>query len=373
MTARRSVMREWALVSAGWAAYALVDALYAYLQQTPDEPRLSFALHALNNVPDALVFWAPLTLALLALARRLPLPDALWPWGAVKLAAATVAAVVARAAYAYLIEPIFAETYLPLSQGLPPLPEGLLRVIYMQQVKVVLVVCLCFAWVQVRRTYENRVRIAELETRLTRARLDALAAQLNPHFLFNALNSIAELIHRDAHAAERMLTALAALLRFSLGNPYDEIRVGEEVALAAHFLAIEKIRYGERLDVHWAVDADCNDALVPALILQPLAENAIVHGIARRRAAGTVRIAIRRSGTALVAEVSNDAPPASAPHTGGHGVGLTNARDRLSCLYGDAWSLTQSLHNETYVVRIELPLRDAPTPVEPRAVAPTIA
>ena len=372
MTARRAIVREWVVVAAGWTAYALTDALHAYLLRMPGEPYQSFSLHALNDVPDALVFWTPLTLAFLALSRRLPLAGALWPWGVAKLVAATVAAVVARAAYGYLIEPIFAEAYSPFDP-LPPLPDGLLRAIYLQQTKVLLVVCLCFAWVQIRRTHENRLRIAELETRLARARLDALSAQLNPHFLFNALNSIAELIHRDAQAAGHMLKALATLLRFSLANPRDEIRVGEEIALAAHFLSIEKIRYGDRLDVRWSVDADCADALVPALILQPLAENAVVHGIARRRAAGTVSIAVRRSGAMLVAEVGNDAPSAPAPPAPGHGVGIANARDRLSCLYGDAWSLTQGLRDERYLVRIELPLHDTPTQARPPRAAPPIA
>jgi len=272
-----------AVVTLVWFAYALVNAAQVHGLETANDPNVTYAMCLELLLPGALLYWTPLTLAFLALARRVPLTRETWLSSGLTLAAAVATAVLARAAFSWLTHPLVDGIYAPWHEPLPPPGMLLKQAFFYSHTKILLIVFVCYLFVHLEKTHQNRVRIAELETRLTRARLDALAAQLHPHFLFNALNSIAELIHHDADAADRMLVALGGLLRYSLASPEHEITVAEETALVAQYLAIEKIRLGERLDVIWSIDPACAQALVPALMLQPLAENAIVHGIARRR------------------------------------------------------------------------------------------
>ncbi|HJU38023.1 MAG TPA: histidine kinase, partial [Tahibacter sp.] len=280
-----------ALVALVWLAYALVTAAQVHELESAADPNVTFAMCLALLAPGALGFWTPLTLAFLALARRFPLTRERWFATGAVLCAAIALAVLARAAFTWATHGLAGAIYAPWAQPLPP-PDALItQSFFYNQTKILLIVFVCYLYVHVEKTQAGRVRIAELETRLTHARLDALSAQLHPHFLFNAMNSIAELIHHDADAADRMLVSLGGLLRYSLARPEHEISVREETALVAQYLAIEKIRLGERLDVRWSVDPDCLDARVPALLLQPLAENAIAHGIARRRAPGTLALA----------------------------------------------------------------------------------
>lgn len=361
-----------AVVTLVWFAYALVNAAQVHGLETANDPNVTYAMCLELLLPGALLYWTPLTLAFLALARRVPLTRETWLSSGLTLAAAVATAVLARAAFSWLTHPLVDGIYAPWHEPLPPPGMLLKQAFFYSHTKILLIVFVCYLFVHLEKTHQNRVRIAELETRLTRARLDALAAQLHPHFLFNALNSIAELIHHDADAADRMLVALGGLLRYSLASPEHEITVAEETALVAQYLAIEKIRLGERLDVAWSIDPTCAQALVPALMLQPLAENAIVHGIARRRAPGTLALTIARAGERLVIEVRNDGRAAqSPPRTGGSGIGLSNTQDRLRCLYGDAWALHFSTgDDERSTVRIELPLRFAPAAREAASVRP---
>jgi len=171
-------------------------------------------------------------------------------------------------------------------------------------------------------------RAAELQGLLAQARLDAIAAQLNPHFLFNALNSIAELVHHDAARADRMLVGLSALLRRSLeSSRLQWVSLREELALLSQYLDIEKVRLGERMQVHWRVAEECLDEAVPPQLLQPLVENAVVHAIARRVRPGNVRIAAGLVGGALWLDVEGDGAE-GPPDAQGHGHGLANTRPR---------------------------------------------
>jgi LytS/YehU family sensor histidine kinase len=183
-------------------------------------------------------------------------------------------------------------------------------------------------------------RAAELQGLLAQARLDAIAAQLNPHFLFNALNSIAELVHHDAARADRMLVGLSALLRRSLDSSRLQwVSLREEIDLLAQYLEIEKVRLGERMQVHWHVAEDALDEAVPPQLLQPLVENAVVHAIARRIRPGNVRIGAGLAGRALWLEVEDDGAE-GLPDVEGHGIGLANTRARLQALYGDDAALS---------------------------------
>ncbi len=164
------------------------------------------------------------------------------------------------------------------------------------------------------------------------AELRALRAQVNPHFLFNCLNSISALTTADPVAARRMCLALADFFRDALqAGSKDSIRLGEEVALAQRYLEIERVRFGERLAVVTHIDADAADASVPPLLLQPLVENAVVHGIASVLDGGTIRIVARRIEDHIQVTVSN--PNDADGARPGLGIGLSNVRARLETIW----------------------------------------
>ena len=168
---------------------------------------------------------------------------------------------------------------------------------------------------------------------LTEARLDLLKAQLEPHFLFNTLHSIAELMHHDVEAADRMLTRLSELLRATLEwGGRQEIRVADELALVERYLDIERIRLGHRLTTRIDVDPAALDALVPVFVLQPIVENAVRHAIAPRKSGGTVAVKIRAEDGELKMEIEDDGPGFAAGAI--ERVGLRNTRARLRHFYG---------------------------------------
>ncbi|MFL5578417.1 MAG: sensor histidine kinase [Gemmatimonadaceae bacterium] len=184
----------------------------------------------------------------------------------------------------------------------------------------------------------SRVRAATLQLRLAEARLHALRMELNPHFLFNALNAVAGLVRkRENDAAVDTLARLGDLLRTTLDRDMPpEIPLSEELALLRRFLAIELVRFGDRLRVAWEVEPDTDDALVPPLILQPLLENALRHGISRRPGVALLRVSARRAGPHLELAV-RDTGEGLAVHGGRaprEGIGLSNTRARLEELYG---------------------------------------
>jgi signal transduction histidine kinase len=187
----------------------------------------------------------------------------------------------------------------------------------------------------------ERQRTAEAEALAREAQLQALRYQLNPHFLFNTLNTISTLVTEgDAPAANRMLSHLARFLRVTLdGVEADQIPLSEELLYAEEYLAIEKARLGERLQVTWAIAPGTEDALVPVLLLQPLAENAIRHGIAPSPGGGVLHISADRDGSRLRCRVSDDGVGCRAPADGEdrprRGLGLANTIKRLRVLYGE--------------------------------------
>ncbi len=191
------------------------------------------------------------------------------------------------------------------------------------------------------RSKARERREAELESRLAQARLQALRMQLNPHFLFNTLNSIASLVHEQPQA-EQMIEALSDLLRLTLSaSERTDVTLREELHFLDRYLLIEQIRFGERLRVEKQIETSTLEAVVPILILQPLVENAIKHGIETQIAPGIIKIAAQRAGPVLQLKISdNGRGLASAP--GGkikEGVGLSNTRSRLKELYGSEASL----------------------------------
>jgi signal transduction histidine kinase len=216
-----------------------------------------------------------------------------------------------------------------------------------------------------RQYNERRMHAAGLETRaarlegqLTQAQLELLKMQLQPHFLFNTLHTIAELIHDDPAAADRMLTRLGDLLRLSLDNAgRQEVSLRQELGFLEAYLAIEQTRYPDRLTIATAIDPDTLDARVPHLLLQPLVENAIRHGVSARLGPGLVEIAARRMDGRVVIEIKDNGRGLPA-HNGPprEGIGLSNTRARLRQLYGARHHLRlENRPDGGAVARLELP------------------
>ncbi|MCM2258390.1 MAG: histidine kinase [Vicinamibacteria bacterium] len=186
-------------------------------------------------------------------------------------------------------------------------------------------------------SHEAERRELDLRVMSREAELKALRAQLQPHFLFNALNSISALTTVDPAGARDMCLRLADFLRLSLRHGQREtIPLGEELALVERFLAIEQVRFGDRLRVDWQVDATAREVPVPPLLLQPLVENAVGHGIAGLVEGGAVRIEARREGGRLHLAVENPVDVDAPARRRGEGVGLENVRRRLAAAYAGA-------------------------------------
>jgi hypothetical protein len=187
-----------------------------------------------------------------------------------------------------------------------------------------------------REARDRQMKAVELEALLHRAQLDALRSQLNPHFLFNTLHSIAELVHSNPKLAEQLIVRLGDLLRQVLAtSTRQELTLAEELEFIRGYVDIEQMRLGERLRVTWDIQPEALESRVPGLILQPLVENAIQHGIAACEGPGTLAIRAKRVDGELLIEVA-DSGPGLAPTQSGRsqGIGLANTQARLQRLYG---------------------------------------
>jgi two-component sensor histidine kinase len=215
---------------------------------------------------------------------------------------------------------------------------------------------------------QTELREEQLHTQLVRAELAALKQQVQPHFLFNSLNAIASLAREgDTKKAVEAISLLSQLLRQLMANGgRQEIELWRELDYAQCYLSVEKVRFEEKLITDFDADEDCLNALVPTLILQPIVENAVKHGIAQRRNPGRVRVTARRVGTdRLRLEVFNDPAEGGrkADSRDNHGIGLQATRARLERAFGRTHRLEYDLNNpEGCLVRIELPLQSAGLP-----------
>ncbi|MDD4912744.1 MAG: histidine kinase [Sideroxydans sp.] len=165
------------------------------------------------------------------------------------------------------------------------------------------------------------------------ARLQALQARIRPHFLFNSINAVLAIVRADPKRAESALEDMADLFRMAMSEPHELVRLDKEVELARQYLALEKLRMGDRLQVDWDTVAMPADALIPPLVLQPLLENAVYHGIEPMVENGVIEVKIYRSGEALHLWVSNPVSATAAPNTKGNKIALSNIRERLSLLF----------------------------------------
>jgi two-component system sensor histidine kinase AlgZ len=187
----------------------------------------------------------------------------------------------------------------------------------------------------------------------TTARLAELQARIRPHFLFNSLNSAIALVREDPAKAETLLEDLSELFRHALVSKGDSVTLTEEVQVARHYLAIEGVRFGERLRVEWAIDPRAGSARVPALFLQPLVENAVKHGVEPSPSGADVKVTTQRRGDVVVVKVTNTVPAGQGRR--GHGVAQENVRDRLRLLHDVQAQFQTALIDGLYQVRIEVP------------------
>jgi signal transduction histidine kinase len=261
----------------------------------------------------------------------------------------------------------------PSGFRLPDLRSFLLLRFFTESLPFWAMIALIHAFEFHRRYRQREIETARLQTQLAESRLEALTAQLHPHFLFNTLQGISTLMHRDVKAADAMLSRLSDLLRQTLQRgERQEAPLNEEMEMLDHYVEISRERFKDRLVFETHISPDARQALVPFFILQPLVENALQHGIARRAGLGRVSVSAKRQGETLHLSVTDDGPGLAKeqrafPH---EGIGLSNTRQRLRELYGDGQSLTLEAPAEGGLrVEMVIPYRTSPVPASQEVVA----
>lgn len=359
-------LKSWALAflfsAAGWAAIAL--ALGWILASTLQSPITAFLPFLIRDW----AIWALATPFLFSFVERFPLERHRLPFTlAIHLAVALVFLVAAGALATFLdvqsgaFPPPPAPGFLddiPNPKNIPPLPPAPDRWLFGPQLPVYLAMLAgAHALAFYRRAQEREKHALQLSASLAEARLQALRMQIHPHFLFNSLNALAGLIPKSPERADEMLVALSSFLRLTLESSGDQlVPLGRELEYAERYLAIEQVRFGDRLAFEVDADPDTLAALVPSLLLQPLLENAVRHGIEPLSRGGRIVIRAVARAESLHLSVADDG--AGAPAGWKEGVGLSNTRSRLRELYGDAASLRVVSPPGT-TIEIDLPLRRA--------------
>jgi two-component system, LytTR family, sensor histidine kinase AlgZ len=191
----------------------------------------------------------------------------------------------------------------------------------------------------------------------TAAKLAELQSRIRPHFLFNTLNSAIALVRQEPARAESLLEDLSDLFRAALAEHSESVTLAQEIELAKNYLSIEQVRFGERLQVQWQLDPAANTAKLPPLLLQPLVENAVRHGVEPSPKGASIVISTKREGSKVMVMISNTLPlETSASSTAGSGIALKNVRDRLSLLHDLESSFQAGVKNGQFIARIELPV-----------------
>ena len=308
--------------------------------------------------------WALLTPGVLWLAKRFPVDHRSWCRMVPLHAAACVLIVTAqKSAYVFLV-PAFSPQW-----QVHDMASWLRSVMVSLDYGVLLygiVLLIHYAVKYYARYQEGRVRASQLEARLAEAQLTALKMQLHPHFLFNTLHSISTLVNEDAEAAEAMIARLSELLRLSLENTgAQEVPLSQELEFIERYLEIEQIRFEDRLRVHFDIDPQTLDAQVPNLILQPLVENAIRHGIAHN-AGGNVEVRSSLVEGKLLLQVLDDGVGLVAGKCLNRpGLGLSNTQARLDAIYGKEHDFVlRNASNGGAEAAIRIPFQPLAQPVD---------
>jgi signal transduction histidine kinase len=377
-------MRRAVVVMAAWAAVGLLSASQYYLAARSLGQPGNWGLQLLRELPPWQM-WSLLTPLVFVLARRFPLmPGRLIRHLPIHAIAGLACALAYLAAYAFWMR-LAIPSY---DQSFP----DLFLAIFRARLNVAFILYWGLIGVHHAIWRSHQLREHELETAqvqaesararadaadalagLARARLQVLRSQLHPHFLFNTLHSIASLMDEDVPTARRLIARLSDLLRKTLEvGEAAEVRLDDEIAFLERYLDIERVRYGTRLEVVWEIAPEARAARLPPLLLQPLVENAIRHGIGPLEEGGAITIRARLDGAWLLLEIADDGRGFQDRGTPVEGNGLRITRERLRHTYGDYHALSLEARAAAGVsVRIRLPFRDGdqshPDVVEGRA------
>ena len=351
--------RDLALIVGFWTLMAVLTAANGLL-----DPRGRGLTPLIPSAPVAMAFlesylWALLTPFIFWLASRASVERSNWvPRALLLLGVGIVVAMGVEAVVGYLrFEVFYAPRRPPPGAGPGPGPRGFnplwgaSRLFWLDDLIVYMAVLAAGVardyFLRYRARREESIRLAaeaaRLQAQLAEARLDVLRRQLDPHFLFNTLNAVSALVERDPRGVRRMIARLSDLLRHSIdGADTPEVPLKQELDLLQRYVDIMQVRFQGRLDVRTYVDEEATNALVPTMILQPLVENAIKHGVERLTGPGQIELAAELAGNDVVLRVRDNGPgPANgAGAARGSGVGLRNTVARLEQLYGDEQSFT---------------------------------
>jgi two-component system, LytTR family, sensor kinase len=328
--------RRWLALTLFWSFVGLVFLGYNWLFYMSEGLRMPAGLSVWIIV--GWLFWVPLTPIVTHFARRYPVDRTRWMRRvALHLLLATALTTISVILFVLLRGAVS----LAEEEGvrfLTSFKATLLRTFFMDLLVYMVIVAVIHAIDYYKKYREQDLRSVNLEHQLARAQLQTLRMQLNPHFLFNTLHAIHSLMEEDPRSARRMLVDLSDLLRLSLEQVGDqEVSLAQELAFLDRYLKIEQVRFQDRLTVNIDIDERLMEASVPNLILQPLVENAIKHGISRKAGLGKIDIVARREGDELCIEVLDNGPGIREKRnrSGRAGVGIRNTRERLLQLFGD--------------------------------------
>jgi len=351
----RAPWRIWAISFPLIAIIALIVSTASYngIALKPSEYHYRF-LPMLRNVFISFCYVALLAPYILQFARKYPIARGTWKPNLLRHVVAAVVFTAGHAAWMMLLEiPQFPKDVMPLTLKYW---SGLTLWALNQDAfdTYGTLVAIAHVWMYYERVRDRELRASQLEGQLATTQLAMLKLQLQPHFLFNTLNAISALMHKNVYSAQDMLTRLSDLLRLSLDNlAVQEVPLKTEIEFVRNYLHIEQVRFQDRLTVTMDIDPETLDAMVPNMFLQPLVENSIRHGIARSSGPGTIRIESKHGNGSVRITVRDNGPGLPATnngHTNGNGngngngrakcgLGLANTRARLQQLYGDGHRL----------------------------------
>jgi two-component system, LytTR family, sensor kinase len=332
-----------ALITAAWTLVGLLSIGQRSLSDVPLE-----ASHVVRSLWSVWL-WAALTPLILRCAARFPLAPGDW--------VRPVLIHLLLAAAFHVADVLIDQA---ASAALPALVEEfrhrLVSETFINVFSYAATVAAGHALAYYRLFHERRLRAARLEAELVAARLAALELQLRPHFLFNSLHTIAALIRTgERDLAVRTVAEIGELLRAVLkGGERHEVPLREELELTRRYLGIEELRFGDRLATDIAADPDALDGMVPRLVLQPLVENAVRHGV-EQVGTGRVEVNARVDGDMLVVRVIDSAPDGGRAPSGGAGIALANCRERLRSLHGAAFRLERTASPQGTTVELAVP------------------
>ena len=352
---------RWMARAALWIAVGLALSLEVYFNLRVSDPDVSFVGVAKEQFYRVLM-WALLAPVVIRLRHAIPLDAGRWVGGVAFHLTMSVSVMAGYYLTRCLI--VMASTGMPFAEFW----DFALRGFYGRNLIDVLfywtVIGLSYA-LGIREKYQREsLRAAQLESKLIEAELKALKHQLNPHFLFNTMNTISVLVRDQRNdEAVQLIARLSSLLRTSLESTrVQTVTLRQELDFLARYLEIQKARFGDRLNFRTDAESPALEAVVPNLILQPVVENAILHGIAQKVQPGTVQITARVQDRRLRLQVRDDGPGFDIPHDGllREGIGLSNTRERLERHYGaDYQMVLKSEKGHGVTVSLVLPFRTA--------------